>query len=146
MILDRGIAEIFARSNMAPKGEKPIWTETLRFRSWYAELSFETSPVWQTERRLAQKADARIRIAQCREIRQGDTAHLGGRVYTIARAYHGTDEESGEDITDLTLEEVTAAGPLRTFASWCLRPIRTLAPTRATAPGRITPHGSPCGR
>ena len=96
MILDRGIAEIFARSNMAPKGEKPIWTETLRFRSWYAELSFETSPVWQTERRLAQKADARIRIAQC-------------RVYTIARAYHGTDEESGEDITDLTLEEVTAA-------------------------------------
>ena len=39
----------------------------------------------------------------------GDTAHLGGRVYTIARAYHGTDEESGEDITDLTLEEVTAA-------------------------------------
>lgn len=42
-------------------------------------------------------------------IRQGDTAHLGGRVYTIARAYHGTDEESGEDITDLTLEEVTAA-------------------------------------
>lgn len=109
MILDRGIAEIFARSNMAPKGEKPIWTETLRFRSWYAELSFETSPVWQTERRLAQKADARIRIAQCREIRQGDTAHLGSRVYTIARAYHGTDEESGEDITDLTLEEVTAA-------------------------------------
>ena len=109
MILDRGIAEIFARSNVAPKGEKPIWTETLRFRSWYAELSFETSPVWQTERRLAQKADARIRIAQCREIRQGDTAHLGGRVYTIARAYHGTDEESGEDITDLTLEEVTAA-------------------------------------
>ena len=73
MILDRGIAEIFARSNMAPKGEKPIWTETLRFCSWYAELSFETSPVWQTERRLAQKADARIRIAQCREIRQGDT-------------------------------------------------------------------------
>ena len=45
MILDRGIAEIFTRSNMAPKGEKPIWTETLRFRSWYAELSFETSPV-----------------------------------------------------------------------------------------------------
>lgn len=109
MILDRGIAEIFARSNMAPKGEKPIWTETLRFRSWYAELSFETSPAWQTERRLTQKADARIRIAQCREIRQGDTAHLDGRVYAIARAYHGTDEESGEDITDLTLEEVTAA-------------------------------------
>lgn len=109
MILDRGIAEIFARSNVAPKGEKPVWQEALRFRSWYAELSFETSPVWQTERRLAQKADARIRIAQCRDIRQGDTAHLDGRVYAIARAYHGTDEESGEQITDLTLEEVTAS-------------------------------------
>lgn len=109
MILDRGIAEIFARSNVAPKGEKPVWQEALRFRSWYAELSFETSPVWQTERRLAQKADARIRIAQCRDIRQGDTAHLNGRVYAIARAYHGTDEESGEQITDLTLEEVTAS-------------------------------------
>lgn len=109
MILDRGIAEIFARSNVAPKGEKPVWQEALRFRSWYAELSFETSPVWQTERRLAQKADARIRIAQCRDIRQGDTAHLDGRVYAIARAYHGTDEESGEQITDLTLEEMTAS-------------------------------------
>ena len=109
MILDRGIAEIFARSNVAPKGEKPVWQEALRFRSGYAELSFETSPVWQTERRLAQKADARIRIAQCRDIRQGDTAHLDGRVYAIARAYHGTDEESGEQITDLTLEEVTAS-------------------------------------
>lgn len=109
MILDRGIAEIFARSNIAPKGEKPVWQEALRFRSWYAELSFETSPVWQPERRLAQKADARIRIAQCRDIRQGDTAHLDGRVYAIARAYHGTDEESGEQITDLTLEEVTAS-------------------------------------
>ena len=107
MILDRGIAEIYARSNAAPKGEKPVWAETLRFRSWYAELSFETSPVWQTERRLSQKTDARIRIAQCRAIRQGDTVHLDGRVYTIAREYHGTDEESGENITDLTLEEVS---------------------------------------
>ena len=96
MILDRGIAEIYARSNAAPKGEKPVWEETMRFRSWYAELSFETS-------------DARIRIAQCRAIRQGDTVHLDGRVYTIARAYHGTDEESGENITDLTLEEVSTS-------------------------------------
>ena len=55
-----------------------------------------------------------MRILQCRSITHGDTAALLSfadgqtRTYRITRAYHGTDEESGEAITDLSLQEVSA--------------------------------------
>ena len=37
-------------------------------------------------------------------------------------------------------------GDLQPMTREVLDTFRALAPTRATAPGRITPHGSPCGR
>ena len=55
----------------------------------------------------------RIRVIQHRKIRNEMRVSLiteDGQtppIYEITRAYHGTDEENGELITDLTLKEVT---------------------------------------
>lgn len=115
MILDDGVCTIIWAENSAGPGCLPTLRDSgVRFASYYKELSFETSPAYPTANRLEQRADARVRIHQCREIREDDVAELrryaGGEAtrYRITRAYHGVDEESGEPITDLTLREVPA--------------------------------------
>ena len=112
MILDRGTCKIYRRTSTTPPGGKPTWTEKVLHESYYGELSFETAPSRPTERREETKTAARIRILQNRNIRYDDTAELtpfdGTNVktekYRITRAWHGNDSESGEAITDLTLE------------------------------------------
>ena len=115
MILDTGICSVFRRQETARPGEMPKPGYMLLYVGWYGELSFETSPARPTEGRKELKTDARIRILQCREIKQDDIAILrdiadfsqrrdGEPVYKITRAYHGKDEKSGALITDLTLE------------------------------------------
>lgn len=115
MILDRGICSIFRKEDQAMSGEKPRPGYAFIGQSWYGELSFETSPARPTEGRTVQKTDARARIHQRREIRQHDVCVLypltdwterdpDAPVYRITRAFHGWDEESAEEITDLTLE------------------------------------------
>ena len=117
MILDKGICSVFSRSDTARPGEMPRLGHALLTQGWYGELSFETSPARPTDGRKELKIDARIRILQCREIRQNDVVVLreiadfaqrdaDETVYRIKRAYHGKDEESGELISDLTLEVV----------------------------------------
>lgn len=115
MILDSGICRIIARENAGEPGNMPRLCDAgVRFEGYYGELGFETSPAYPTQRRMEQRTDARVRILQCREIREDDVAVLtpfgagtAGR-YTITRAYHGTDEENGQAITDLTLREGNA--------------------------------------
>ena len=115
MILDDGICSIFRQKDTAKPGEMPRPGFALLSQGWYGELSFETSPANPTAGRQELKTDARIRILQCREIKQDDIAILrdiadfsqrqdGEPVYKITRAYHGKDEKSGALITDLTLE------------------------------------------
>lgn len=117
MILDSGICTIFRRTDAAQPGAMPVPVHTPIFRSWYGELDFETSPVWQTDGRKSLQADARIRVLQNREIRQHDVVILreledwpdpagADTVYQITRAYHGTDDDGPTPITDLTLEVV----------------------------------------
>lgn len=112
MILDSGICRIIARENAGEPGNMPRLADAgVRFEGYYGELSFETSPAWPTERRMERQTDARIRILQCRGIREDDVAALRAfraeeeRRFRITRAYHGTDEENGQPITDLTLRE-----------------------------------------
>jgi hypothetical protein len=115
VILDKGICTIFRRANAAEPGRKPTYTYTVLSKSWYGELDYETSPARPTEGREENLTDARIRILQNRAIRQGDCAVLhdasqmeaADTVFRITRAYHGTDDESTEPITDLTLEVFT---------------------------------------
>lgn len=108
MILDKGICTVYHKRNTAPPGWKPTYENVQLFTSWYGELSFATSETRPTERREETRTDARIRVLQCREINNHDRVTLspfGGEAafFEVTRAYHGRDEESGEQITDLSL-------------------------------------------
>lgn len=113
MILDSGICTVFRKYDMALSGEMPRPGFAVFWKSWYGELSFETSPANPTEGRTERLTDARIRIQQNRDIRQHDVVVLEnvdrledahGPVYEITRAWHGQEDESPALISDLTLE------------------------------------------
>lgn len=112
MILDRGLCRIYRQESITEPGGKPKSEEKLICESYYGELSFETSPARPTEKRQETQTAARIRILQNRGIRKEDVAELipfdgtetKTEKYRIARAWHGADDESGELISDLTLE------------------------------------------
>lgn len=117
MILDKGICTIFRKTDSSEPGGMPVWTYVPIWASWYAELSFETTPRWQTEGRKEVRADAKIRVMQCRQIRQNDVVvleHLesfddrspDAETFQIIRAYHGTDDDGPTPISDLTLEVI----------------------------------------
>ena len=116
MILDRGICRVYRKTNKATAGSKPIWDETMIHTSYYGELSFETAPSHPTEFREEINTAARVRILQNRSIANHDRVALepfgaesapdAALKFEVTRAYHGRDEDSGEEITDLTLEVV----------------------------------------
>lgn len=118
MILDTGWCKVFRKTNTAAAGSKPAWTDVLLHESYYGELNFETSPARPTEHREEINTAARIRILQNRDIANHDRVKLEkfngserpaeDEVYEIKRAWHGVDADSGQDITDLTLEVITA--------------------------------------
>ena len=93
---------------------KPAYSDRLFHESYYGELNFETNPAYPTERREEIRTAARIRILQNRTISNHDRVELepfdgtgSGETlkrYEVSRAWHGEDEESGEAITDLSLE------------------------------------------
>ena len=112
MILDRGTCTIYRKTSTTPAGGKPTWTLAAIHEGYYGELAFETSPARPTDGREETETATRIRILQNRNIRNQDLAELAPfdgssaktEKYRIKRAYHGSDDDSGEPITDLTLE------------------------------------------
>lgn len=115
MILDNGICTVFRPQDLALSGEMPRPGYQQITQGWYGELSFETAPARPTEGRRELKTDNRIRILQCRAIKQNDVVVLrqlasfadraaDDAVYRIVRAYHGTDDQTTDLITDLSLE------------------------------------------
>ena len=111
MLLDRGIATVYRKTNTAAPGGKPVWSNVWVHMGWYGELDFETSPARPTEAREEVRTDARIRILQNRLIANHDRVELDDKsgstkTYEVTRAYHGRDDDSGELITDLSLEVV----------------------------------------
>lgn len=111
MILDDGICTLARKVNTAGPAEKPVFADVPYWQSWYKHLSFETAPASPTGSREEVCTSARIRVLQCRQINNHDRAAVtdmrGETVYyEVTRAYHGTDDESGELITDLNLEVV----------------------------------------
>ena len=117
MILDKGFCSVYGVVNVAAKGDMPVDGLTLKHESWYGELNFETSPVYATEAQEDVDISARVRILQNRQISNHDVAILssvlpppaGAIQFRITRAFHGTDDENGQLITDLTLKEVQQA-------------------------------------
>lgn len=117
MILDRGIASVYRRRNVAGAGQKPIYAYDLMTQSWYGELEYATEEARSGGPREQVRVDARIRILQDRRIANLDSVALADAHsivpgdtlrYEVVRAYHGADDESGEAITDLSLREVGA--------------------------------------
>lgn len=114
MILDSGVATFYHKTNTAGPGEKPIFTNALFFTGYYGELSYETNPRYQTEKREDVRTDARIRVLQNRGIMNRDTCTLepvngNGGYYEVTRVWHGTDDESGELISDISLARTAPA-------------------------------------
>ena len=118
MILDDGICSVFSAKDGADAGEMPAPEYTLLYQSWYGELQFETSPAYPTDGRREQQTDQRVRVMQCRDIRQDDIAVLldvsalsdapeGTPQYRITRCYHGFDDDGVTPITDMSLEDIT---------------------------------------
>ena len=106
MILDSGICTVYEVKNVAPPGGMPRTALVQKHQSWYAELNFETAPK-DTAMQEVVETSARIRVLQNRSITNHNVVILAdGEQYEVTRAYHGTDEESGEPITDLTLTKV----------------------------------------
>lgn len=111
MILDRGICTICHTIDTAAPGEAPSLENRPFWESWYGELSFETAPARPTDSREDLRTDARIRVLQNRAITTRDVVTLTAvdgtaTTYRVRRAYHGTDTESGEPISDLSLEVI----------------------------------------
>lgn len=109
MILDKGICTIYHKVNAAGAGHMPVYQEQPFYQSWYAELDFGTREARPTDGREETWHDAKVRILQCRRVNNHDRVELmetggGVTVYEVTRAYHGIDDDSGELITDLTLE------------------------------------------
>lgn len=111
MILDDGICTVFAKSNIAPKGHKPIFDFSWKHGGWYKQISFSTTPR-NSEVRESTTIARRIRILQNQDITNHDVVVLDdvmevpneGTVYEVVRAFHGLDDDTGEPISDLYLE------------------------------------------
>lgn len=114
MILDKGYCSVYRVTNIAVPGDMPVDGLTLKHQGWYGELDFETAPIYATEAQEDIEISARVRILQNREISNHDVVVLsnylepiaGAIQFDITRAYHGTDSDNGQSITDLTLRKV----------------------------------------
>lgn len=112
MILDKGICSIYSTANVGKAGDRPETGLVLKYQSWYAELDFSTAPITVGGQEGIDVAN-RIRIIQNRTITNHDIVILPGDPsrYNVTRAYHGTDDDNGQLITDLTLGLVVQNGP-----------------------------------
>ena len=118
MILDNGVCTLFHAADVSQPGYMPQQQLTPYFQSWYGEIFTESSPVWPTEGRKELRVDARIRVLQCRQIRQNDVAVLmdvasaeeipaGTPRYSIERVAHAIDDDGPTEISDLSLKEIS---------------------------------------
>lgn len=115
MNLDTGLCSVFLKVDTTKGVGMPRWRYDLMHQSWYGKLEFATGETYPTEYREEIRCDLRIRIHQNDRINNHCVVVLG-RVdamngeeehYNVTRAWHGHDEESGELITDMTLERIT---------------------------------------
>ena len=114
MILDSGICTVFRKVDDSKPGGKPKFRYDALCKHWFAELEYANVQTFPTESREETQTDARIRILQDRRIANHDVVVLANtnmvedvlKAYEVTRAYHGKESESGELITDLSLQRV----------------------------------------
>lgn len=114
MVLDSGLCSVFRKVDTTKGVGMPRYEYQLMHQSWYGKLEFATGETYPTEFREEVKCDLRIRITQNDRINNHCTVVMAmqaemdatAEYYNVTRAWHGHDTESGELITDLTLERV----------------------------------------
>ncbi len=110
MILDDGICTVFKSTDVAERGNMPVYSHTVYDRGWYKSLDFSSMPKYVTAYAADTIISNKIRVLQNRGISVHDRVALadvdstdGHTLYDIIRVYHGIDED-GIPISDLELE------------------------------------------
>ncbi len=115
MILDAGILKLYhpATSASVTAGNRPEDTMEVYYAAWYGERVVGYNRYY-----TAQGAGTRVdRVVRCvrphvpvlcsPESRGGDLCRLAdGNLYRVTQAQYLLDEESGEDVLDLSLERI----------------------------------------
>jgi hypothetical protein len=105
MIIDKGIAKIYAKTVTGGSGNIATGTPVLKGELWYGERTVGSTRYWNAQV-VDQKVDMVVRVLQVFEINAYDTCTLGTTNYTILQAQKLKDEESGEPVYDLSLEYI----------------------------------------
>ena len=105
MILDSGICTIcrIVEDGSTAGGLKPVAS------CWFGELDYSSSP-YGGEYRVDAQLERRIRVLRQSGLTALYAVLIDGGRYEVERIYHGTDDDSGELITDLTLRRVNQEG------------------------------------
>ena len=106
VILDQGPCEIWDIVQSEPDGEYPREILKNPREAFYGELSFSTFPTFETDYQESVEIDRKIRILRDLSVNRQTAVLVGGRQYKVQRVYHGYDEDSGEDISDVSLSKV----------------------------------------
>lgn len=110
MLLDDGICILLRQKDVSQPGDIPEYQMEPLADAWYGELEYASAPEYVTELREDVRVDRRIRILRDISLDGLHSVNIDGRQYKVNRAYHGTDEESGERIADLSLQRVLDDG------------------------------------
>ena len=114
MILDDGILTVFVKRNTAEAGHMPVFAFVPVYKSWYKKLDFTTAPRYLSEMREYSQLSLKVRVLRCERItnhavvvlRDTDTVAASDTQYEVIRAYHDTDPETVDPITDIDLEVI----------------------------------------
>lgn len=110
MILDQGTCKIYKITNTAGAGEMPNENKVKIAERWFGDLDFSSAPTQYTESLEQIEVSRKIRVLRVDEIVMKKTiVEIGTEAYMVDRVYNGTDEESGERISDISLSKVVGA-------------------------------------
>ena len=115
MILDKGILRLYhpATSAAVRPGNRPEDTMEIYYAAWYGERVVGYNRYY-TAQGAGTRVDRIVRIVKphvpvlcAPESRGGDLCRLAdGALYRVVQAQYLRDEESGEDVCDLSLERI----------------------------------------
>lgn len=116
MILDAGICTVFQKQDTAQPGGMPQISYTRKACGWYGVRSFSSAPDWVRNVKEGATVALSIRMHQNLSITTRDaivlmdvgTPPASAPLYEVLRVYHGTDDATGQPITDIDLEVVEA--------------------------------------
>lgn len=95
MILDAGICTIHRVDGTERSAKSPTAGLPQVYRDWCGGLNHESGS--------SGVRTAKVRIHDA-DVQQHDIAEYAGKNWIVTRVYHGTDDETGQSVADLTME------------------------------------------